>query len=460
MCALVLSLLGGPRQANAQQSANVIAPQAQIDLLGVRIGETVSHRVIARNDRSVNITISAANMVCGSAPIPFTRNTSFPVTLHPGDSVVLGSVAFTPIAANLDYVGYLVVDHTPKANSEEGEVRIHATSETDAPTTSAGVTATLDSSVFGPVLYGGTVVRKLTVRNDLAEAHTFRCVDFTIQDREQFSALPGQFPLTVAAHSSATILIAFKPTIPKNDGSNLFTTDVLVEPMESTDKIQPHCALRGIAFAPMGPKQITSITDTTQYLGMTSTEWQFAHDFTFQNRTQQEITITDAELASENAAMSLTSLCGASLPVTLAPGQTMSARISYTAPDMSVHYDKLVLSTENGAGYTFSLQAMRVEASAVKNGLARRQIALSIRPNPAARTVNIELQYGFKGDMAIYSSSGALVAEHKNATSWVWNASTEDSTHIAQGEYMLRVVCHDTDGVTLTRTEKIVLAGQ
>jgi hypothetical protein len=452
-------LLAG-KDALSQQASNVIATGAEFDMLLTPVGATVSRPAVVRNDRSSAITIKSVDLVCGSAPFHYLAAATLPLVVQPGDTVLLGSVSYTPYRTNEDFVGYLIVDHAPRLNSEDGEVRLRGSSTVDPSALKPCMTLALDSQVFGPVLYGGEVIRELKVRNNLDTARTVRCIDFTIQDRDAFSGGGKQFPMHVEPNSTGTILISFKPQGQKSNGSNDFMTDVLVEPMDVSDECQPDIRIHGVALVATPMSKIIPIDDTTSPIGMCSTEWQFAHDFTFQNQSQQEITITDASLQSENAAMSLASLCGAELPVTLAPGEKVSARVTYTAPNMDVHYDHLVFECENAAPRIFPVQALRLPASAVRNGLGRRQIALSIRPNPSTGTVVIDLEYGYKGDMAIYSTNGVLIDQKKDATSWTWKAPMRGSSAIASGEYTLRVTCHDIDGVTLTRSEKLIVLGQ
>lgn len=456
---LAICLLFVTKDALSQQSSNVIAPSAELDMLRTPVASTASRVAVARNNRSEALTITAVNLVCGSAPFRYVSAVTLPRTLQPGDSVILGTVSYTPSRTNEDFVGYLMVDHAPRLNSEDGEVRIHASSTVDSAALRPCMSVSLDASVFGPVLYGGQVIRELTVKNNLDSTRTIRCVDFTIQDRDAFSCVGKQFPMNVPPRSTGTIRIAFKPQSQKFDGSNDFMTDLLIEPMNASDECRPDIRIRGTGVAPTPSTAVIALTDTTHPLGMCSSEWQFVHDFTFQNQGSQEVTITDASLESGNSAMSLTSLCGAELPVTLAPGDKVSARIAYTAPNEDVHYDHIVFSLDNGGRSVFAVQALRAAPSSVRNGLARRQIALSVKPNPSTGTTRIELASGYKGDMAIYTTTGLLVAEQKNVTSWIWRAPTNAGASLASGEYTLRVTCHDVDGATLTRTERLVVLG-
>ena len=209
--ASLLLLILTTSSPQAQQSDNAIAPNACYNMLNVAVGAVSDHQVVAKNETAANITISSVGLVCGSTNFQFTLQVELPIIVKAGEQTVLGVVSYSPFKANEDYVGYLMINHRPKLHSEDGEVRIHGTSVVDSALLIPCLSATFDSAVFGPIIYQGSVVRTLSVKNNRDEAKVLRCIDFTVGDRESFASIGNVFPMTIPPHEMRQIKIAFNP---------------------------------------------------------------------------------------------------------------------------------------------------------------------------------------------------------------------------------------------------------
>lgn len=323
----------------AQQSANVLAPNAQLEFQNLTVGQPATTPVVARNITSGPLTISGATVTVGSEHFTFVPAFSFPIKLSPNEEKQIGSVKVTINKPNDDFVGYLMVKHEPQVRAELGEVRLHA---------------------------GATVSSKIIA--------------------------------------------------------------------SSTD--------------------IIPLNDTSRILGMTSSEYQFFREFTFKNTFADPVTITDASMLSGNAGIEVTSLGGADLPITLAPGEKITVRFAYSGGNTGMKSDRLKVEMENGTTFVYPIQAMRVTADNLRNGMNRAQLPLQIIPNPSTNKITIQLGNGFKGDIQIFTADGKLVAERKAVESWVLSPDTDS---LIAGEYVIKASAVES-GRTLTRTEKLVLA--
>jgi hypothetical protein len=323
----------------AQQSANVLAPNAQIEFQNLTVGQPSTAPVIARNVTSGPLTVNGAAVTVGGDRFTFTPAFTFPVKLSPNEEKQIGSVSVTITKPNEDIVGYLMVKHEPQVRAELGEVRLHA---------------------------GVTVSSKIIA--------------------------------------------------------------------SSTD--------------------IIPLNDTSRILGMTSSEYQFFREFTFKNTFANPVTITDASMLSGDAGIEVTSLGGADLPITLAPGEKITVRFAYSGGNSGMKSDRLKVETEGGTTFVYPIQAMRVTADNLRNGMNRTQLPLQIIPNPANNKITIQLGNGFKGDIQIFTADGKLVAERKSVQTWTLSPETDS---IAAGEYVIKASATES-GRILTRTEKLVLA--
>src|SRR5262245_3104245 len=108
----------------AQQSANVLAPNAQIEFQNLTVGQPATAPVIARNITSGPLTITGATVTVGADRFTFVTAFNFPIKLSPNEEKQLGSVKVTITKPNDEVVGYLMVKHDPTTRAEEGEVRL------------------------------------------------------------------------------------------------------------------------------------------------------------------------------------------------------------------------------------------------------------------------------------------------------------------------------------------------
>ena len=334
---VLLSIMAFGARSFAQQSANVIAPNALLEFLNLGAGEKAAASVIARNETSSPITISSAAVSVGADHFTFTPSTAFPVQIAPGKQTQIGTVSVSLKTVNEDYVGYLIVKHSPQAHTEDGEVRLHAAT----------------------------------------------------------TAIPTM--------SSTAI--------------------------------------------PLG--------DSTKVLGMSSTEWQFSREFTFQNSLGHPVTITDVSMLSGNAGIEIVSLVGASLPVTLDPGEKVTARLTYNTANNDLQADRINFVLEDAGSISYAIKAAHVTANNIKNGAARAQIPLSISPNPATESVTIQMFGGYKGDVAIYTTDGKLMLEQKSTNNWTAKTDT-----FSPGEYVIKITAAAGGGITITQSEKLVIASK
>ncbi len=424
--------------------------------MNVAVNATSEHEVVVKNETAAPVTISSAGMVCGTSNFQFQLRVLLPIILNAGEQVVLGKVKYSPFRANEDYVGYLTIKHSPKLHSEDGEVRIHGTSVIDSSLLLPCLSATLDSSVFGPVIYQGTVVRTLFVKNNLDVAKVLRCIDFTVGDRESFIGIGNEFPMTILPHETRQIKIAFNPTINNGGNANIFMSRVLLEPMDPSDACSPDFQLNGIGVPATLGNETMLLDDTTKVLAMSSPDFQSVHHFTLKNSGSSAITITKASVAHGTEGIGVLAFASKQLPLTIEPGESFTIEMGYAAQDMIVHYDKLLFSTNKNITFSYNLQALRTPSSSV-HSTSTAGSTLQISPNPSNGVVDITTGSDFIGDIAIYSTDGKVIASQKNTNSWLWKATSESNRRIVNQEYIVRATGRDSRGTPISLSGKLIL---
>lgn len=441
----------------AQQSDNAIAPNACYNMINVAVNATSEHEVVVKNETAVNVTISSAGLVCGTTNFQFQLRVALPIILKAGEQMVLGNVSYSPFRANENYVGYLMINHSPKLHSEDGEVRIHGTSVVDSSLLIPCLSATFDSSVFGPIIYQGSVIRTLFVKNNRDEAKVLRCIDFTVGDRAAFSSAGNVFPMTIPPHEIRQIKIAFNPIGGSEDSTDIFMSRVLLEPMDPSDACSPDFQMNGIGVRANSDNEIVALDDSTKVLAMSSPAFQSVHNFSLKNNGNSAITITKATVAHGTEGIGVLAFVGKQLPFTIEPGESFTVQIGYAAQDMVVHYDKLLFSTNKNKVFSYNLQALRTPSSSVHTTNNTTDASLSINPNPSNGVVNIIMGSDFIGDIAIYTIDGKLIASQKNTNSWIWKATSENNGRILNQEYIVRATGRDSHGQIVSQTEKLIL---
>ena len=453
-----------PIPAAAQQAKNVLDQNARINFTEVKVGSTLCLPLIAKNTTGQPLTIFHINFSVGSEFFTLTDKPSLPKILEIGQSVDLGNVCFTSKAPNKEYVGYINVTFNPHARSDDGEVRIYAATEVDSSLLIPCFSVSFDSTVFGPVFYGGRAYRTMNVTNNKDILKTVRCIDFTIGDANVFTGAGKQFPLDIPPHEMRQIRLVFSPLVPQSDGTDKFRSNVKIESMDGNDGCSPDFDIYGTAIKStemntLNPFDRTSILPT---LKMTGTSEKFGRIFFFQNTDNINLKIVSIQLDSSYADFTLEAMGACSgLPMTAIPREIMSLRISLDASDSAKMYvNQLRFNLGNGlAPLIYHVEAMRImeESGVHQNSSSDESFTFSAIPNPSSGSISIEIFGGNKADVEIISAEGKLINMQKNISSWTWNGKSSVGISVPSGNYFIRATTRNANGKEITKTKQVVI---
>lgn len=450
--------------ANAQQSQNVLAPNPQITFNKVKVGSTERVPLTATNTTGHQLIIGSVSFSVSSVFIILTDTIILPKVLESGESVVLGNVCFTSRSPNEEYVSYIKVSFSPHLHSDDGEIRIHATTETDSTLLIPCLSVNFDSSLFGPVFYGGKANRTMNVTNNKDTQITIRCIDFTLGDANVFSGAGKQFPLDVPQHETRQIHLAFTPLAPHSDGSDNFRSKVKIESMDATANCSPDFDIYGMAMKStdmntLNPFDRSSILPT---LKMTGTTEIFGQTFLFQNTDSVNLRVMSILLDSTYAHFTLEpkGAC-AGLPMTAIPGEIMEVRISLDAKDSGALYtNKLRFNLGNGmAPMVYPVEAMRVadQLGVDANLSSGERFTFSAIPNPSSGNITIQISGTDKADIVIYGTDGKPLMIQKDISFWIWNGKSSAGINVPSGNYYIRATAQDAKGKEIIKTKQVVI---
>ncbi len=457
-----LSIFFDLSPADAQQSQNVLAPNPQVTFNKVKVGSTECIPLTATNTTGDQLIIGSVNFSVNSSFLILTDTIILPKILESGQSVVLGNVCFSSKSPNEEYVSYIKVSFSPHLHSDDGEVRIHATTETDSSLLKPCISVNFDSSIFGPVFYGGKAYRTMNVTNNKDTQMTIRCIDFTLGDANVFSGAGKQFPLDIPQHQTRQIRLAFTPLAPHTDGSDNFRSKVKIESMDATAGCSPDIDIYGVAMKStdmntVNPFDRTSILPT---LRMTGTTEKFGEMFLFQNTDSINLKVVSILLDSTYAHFTLEPLGAcAGLPMTAIPGEIMAVRISLDAKDSgAIYFNTLRFNLGNGVRpMVYPLEAMRIADQAGVNNVASVPFSFSAIPNPSSGSIKIEISGTDKADIVIYSTDGKPLIIQKSISSWTWNGQSSVGINVPSGTYFIRANTLDAKGKEIIKTKQVVI---
>ena len=450
--------------AIAQTAQNVLDPNARVNFTEVKVGSTECSALSAVNTTDHSLTISNLNFSVGADFFKLTDTISLPRTLEIGESVILGKICFTSKVPNKEYVGYVNVTFNPHLHSDDGEIRIYATTEIDSSILIPCFSVSFDSTTFGPVFYGGKAYRTMNVTNNKDITKTLRCIDFTIGDASVFTGVGKQFPLEIPSHQTRQVHLAFSPLAPHNDGSDKFRSNVKIESMDGNAECSPDFDLFGIAkkstdMNTINPFDRSSILPTLMMTGSTEI---FGQTFLFQNTDTINLKVMSILLDSTYAHFTLEpkGAC-AGLPMTAIPGEIMEVRISLDAADSAKMYgNKLRFILGDGlAPLVYPIEAMRIDDQAgihAKNS-SPESFTFTTIPNPSSGSITIEISGTNKADVEIFSADGKSVFSQKNILSWTWSGKNAVGINVPSGNYFIHVMTLNAEGKEITKTKQVAI---
>jgi hypothetical protein len=445
-----------------------------ICLEGVKVGQKACATVWAKNHYKQPLIISGFGFAYGNSDKTLSANPkgTLPIVLLPNEEAPIADICYSPTTVNSSEFEWLEVTRTPvdDPTSPTGtEVDISASSEIDTNLDKPCLVASVDTNLVGPILFGGSIDKVITLQNNRYKANTVSGVDFTFGDLKEFAIVGNPFPLTIDPLSSKKVTLRFSPseadTIVKyRFAAGLqFNTSVDSTRDSSGIHVTPSTcgnsslAFAGLAMLPTADSISTPLFPNKEFdLGMTGTAPSFSQDFHFDNNTTGKIKIVNVSMLNPGAEFAITNISPSNtLPFTLDVGGKMTVTVTFT-PSIAnkVFFNQVIITTDQGLiSQTFPIQGMRqsvAKVSTLVNGTA----SLTINPNPTKDRVTITLSNAESSSIDIYDLLGNKHFTMKDA-----NELTIDTRdlRLAPGLYFVRASGIEATGMPFTLTKKLIV---
>jgi hypothetical protein len=283
----------------ASVSAGAATRQLTCNPTGLQFGDIITGQsetlmATVTNTGQTSVTISEVTISNREFTAP---QLSLPLSLAAGQSVGV-SVSFTPSANGW-------TQGTIKFSSDASNSTLTLDAE-GAGVSSESVTATPSSASFGQVAVGSSATVPVVLTNDRSWKVTLLAVTTT---GSGFSMSGPNLPLTLAAGQSATFNVTFNPQSSGTvGGSLLVVSPALTVPLSGTGTTTGQLT---IAPAPLSFGNVPVGTTQTEPMTMSA--------------VGATVTVSSASSSSSQFVLN-----GASFPLTIATGQSMSFNVAFT----------------------------------------------------------------------------------------------------------------------------------
>ena len=292
-----LILLFASGSPNAFANAPQLTHSPSILRFGnVDVGQSETLLVTVTNNGATTVTLSGVTV---SDPSFATPNLTLPLTLPAGQCVEV-SISFTP--ATTGWIPGTIQFSSSISNSaltwQMGGTGVD----------SQAVTASPSSLSFGQVTVGGSASLPVVLTNARSRAVNITGIQTT---GNGFSVSGATFPLTLSAGQSLALTVTYAPTSAGLAGGSTFLTGPgLSIPFTGTGTSS---GLGQLSLSPRSLKYGNVGVGTTETLPVTITA------------SAASVTVSAATSSSSQFVLS-----GATLPLTLAPGQSLSVNVAFT----------------------------------------------------------------------------------------------------------------------------------
>jgi hypothetical protein len=295
---IAITLLGMfPVSAGATTPQLTCSP-ADLAFGWVVVGQTETLMVSLTNNGQTSVTLSAIT----PSSSQFTVSLSgMPLVLPAGQSVDL-NVSFTPTSG--------LTTGTIEFSSDAANASV-VLDVRGGGVTSKSLTASPSTVPFGEVAIGKSSTVPVVLTNDRSRQVTLGSAQTT---GSGFSVSGASFPLTLNAGQSATLNVSFAPRSAGTVGGSLFVSGVgLTVPLTGTGGGTPTAGVGYLTLAPTLVNFGSVPKGTTQTLPMTI------------SASGASVIVSSASSSSSQFVLQ-----GASFPMTIASGQSLSFNVAFT----------------------------------------------------------------------------------------------------------------------------------
>lgn len=262
---------------------------------GVDVGQTEAFTITLSNSGPTSVTVSAVSV---TDPAFATPNLTLPLVVPAGQSVDV-NISFTPTTTG--WTGGLI----KFSGSGNSTLSVQAGG---SGVDSEAITAAPSSLSFGQVPVGGSASLSLVLKNARNWAVTITAIQAT---SPAFAISGATFPLTLSGKQSVALTVNYSPESAGPIGGSLFISG----PGESVPLSGSGSTVAAgqLSISPASLNYSSVPVGTTDTLPITL------------SATGASVTISSASSSSSQFALS-----GASFPLTIASGQSMSFGVAFT----------------------------------------------------------------------------------------------------------------------------------
>jgi len=264
------------------------------------------------------------------------------------------------------------------------------------------------------------------------------------EDKNAFSALSSQFPITIAAHSEANFSYTFTPFGVGGNSKNVYEGCVFFT--LSGDSI--NCSIvRGVLVGYGAHDHIDSMphpmfpgnTGDKGILGIEASGVRPTKTFVFQNNLSVSAIVSSVTIDQAGPYFEVQSVHPEVLPATIKPGDLFSVTVALIATDGKEHEATLQIHADHALqeNSQFILQGWNSSVASVK-GAMPEGVKITVSPNPMSTKLAIAASGIRNATVEVYDMLGKQLTSGAMTTSWNWDA-TANGTKVASGSYIVRI---------------------
>jgi len=336
---MVVALNGkGTAVSGSQLSPQLTVSTDSLSFGGVSLDTEATKPILLSSTGTAPVNLHAAIVTGAGFSL---AGGALPSTLAPGQSLTL-QVRFNPSAAG-SANGKLLIE----SDSSAGDSIVVLSGTTTAPATPQLVLSASSVS-FGNVTVNSTTMQSLTLSSVGTDAVTIHSVALT---GDGFSISGASFPVTLNPMQSLTLRVQFNPkTIGTANGRLVIASNSAVD--GNTEVL-----LTGAGIAAPSPQLMVSA-------GRLSFD-----NVTVNTSTAQSVTLTStgtAPVIVNSASISGAGfvLTGGSLPVTLAPTQSLTLHVQFNPTKVGASDGKVTIASNSATGSTTEVALSGVSVAA------------------------------------------------------------------------------------------------
>ncbi len=426
----------------------IFSPDVQncgIDFGVLAAAQTRCVPVTFRNTTSGPLVIDSMDHWSGPASISGVPQ--LPLLMLAGESVVLARICLTGAGSDQVYMHY-----TTNNQSHYATIYLTSTAPYDPWVAKPCLTATMDSTLFGPVIVGGSVTANITIANNRLDTITIGSAQFTGDAAEFSVGVP--LPVYVMPHTSQSIPVVFS-THPQDSLLKSRYIAQLQLVRNTSSCTLPSFTLPAVTLAPtdttVAQQLFPNQTQTLAMLGGTQT---ITRTFYFTNNSGTKVKV-DAVTLANTSSFSIVNLSPGATPFTLNNGDKMSVTISLNTTSDQVYYDELIITTEQGVqSLHVPIQGLRSASASVPIAQISSDVSLRVVPNPAMNDVTVSAN-GINVNVGIFDLLGnSMASASVPSGSWRWDG-TANGARVPSGNYVVRVSGIGIDGKAFVNSKML-----